>query len=150
MPSTKHENNDLDFNDNASSHDGDDVMSKTGKRRYFPSNIPESYVRNAQYGTVYPYKVGSFESLRLYRVADCTGSVDKQGFKIRRYSEPNRDTNFLYYDTPEQYSRHRRVNIDPNRMAEWHSLVARLFPDGKFSKAAHTSWMNERQYRASR
>ncbi len=149
MPSTKHQNDDLDFNDAASSHDGDDDVTKTKKRRYFPSNVPESYVRNAQYGTVYPYKVGSFESLRLYRVADCTGSVDKQGFKIRRYSEPNRDTNFMYYDTPEQYMRHRRVKLDPSRITEWYSRVARIFPEDKFSKEAYTSWMNERKQRAS-
>ena len=143
MPSTKHETNDLDFNDDVSSQGGDE-MGTTKKRRYFPSNVQDSYVRNAQYGTVYPYKVGTFESLRLYRVADCTGSVDKHGYRIRRREEPNRDTNFLYYDSPEQYARHRKVTINQERITAWHAMVAQLFPKGEFSKVAHDDWLQGR------
>ena len=144
MPSTKRDTHDeLDFNEDGHSDDGRDG-SKTRRKRYHPSNVPDMFVRNAQYGTVYDCKVGSFESLRLYRVADCTGTITKEGFRVRRDDEPNCDTNFLYYDSPEQYMRHRKVKLDPHRITELHNTVARLYREGKFSKAAYTAWMNER------
>ena len=61
---------------NLSKYDGDgyeDVVvtmkqtKKIGKRRYFPSNKQNSFIVNAETGVKYDYRVGSYESRRLFK-----------------------------------------------------------------------------------
>ncbi len=106
-----------------------------GKRRYFPSNVPQTFIANAATGVVYPYKVGSTEQNLLYKIVDATGTCDANGFVIRtnkgsRNDEeadekeqsvlPNPNTNHLFFDSPEQCMSHMRLVISKTDVARWH------------------------------
>ena len=104
----------------ASSDDGE------WRRSYYPSNVQEQYVVNAVSGAPYPFRVGSFESLRLFHVTDATGLCDGRGLS----GTLNREPNHLYYTDPQQYMRHRggRQAFDRAFVDAWRSKVDWLFP----------------------
>tara|TARA_B100000902_G_C27153144_1_gene834812 strand:+ start:163 stop:720 length:558 start_codon:yes stop_codon:yes gene_type:complete len=138
MPSTK-KPEDIDIQSEAGSE-----IVKTKRRRgiYYTSNIPDSYIVNAANGHVYPYKVGSFESLQLYKVMDATGNVDKNGLKVEKMMLPNNTSNTLYYDNPEEFMRHRRIKLDQDKINTWNKKVKRLFSKGEFDK---NEWIKMKQ-----
>jgi len=76
--------------------------------------------------------------MRLYKVVDATAFHTKEGYVRERKEEIHKEPNFLYYDSPEQYGRHIRVDVDPALCAQWHARGRRYFPDGgAFDRAAY-------------
>lgn len=105
--------------------------SRTKKRQYYPSNKDGYYIVNAVTGHRYPWKVGSYNSYRLYKVTDSTGFNDRDGYRIQKNDDPNYEPNFLYYDSPEQASKHLRTKLDPRVALEWHNQYNIRFPNGE-------------------
>jgi hypothetical protein len=105
-----------------------------GKRRYFPSNVPQSFICNAVTGIAYPHRVGSKEQSLYYKIVDTTGTCDANGCIIRRFTDtmddegnvtktrsnlPNPNTNHLFFDSPEQCMTHLNVTIPPADIERW-------------------------------
>jgi len=93
-----------------------------GKRPfYFPSNKPGMRIKNAITGLDYPWKVGTTESLKLFRVVDTLGYCDSNGVKLNKRSVnfPNRNPNHCYYDSPAQYMTHCRTELNPELIEQW-------------------------------
>ena len=119
------------------------------KRMYYPSNIPETYAVNAITGVKYPFKVGTFDSLRAFNVIDTRTKCDNRGFVIKNTDKdaelghPNR----LYYDNPEQYMQHRKVMIDDELVQSWHKHVNQLFSDaeGNFNREEYDRLQEEKK-----
>tara|TARA_Y100000389_G_scaffold203913_1_gene254072 strand:- start:489 stop:941 length:453 start_codon:yes stop_codon:yes gene_type:complete len=127
-----------EYNKKTSSLYDDDKSQqiKFKKRLYHPSSNSGRCI-NAQTGVTYPWMSSSFESLRLYKVIDSTGKYDSKGF-LRVPSDPiNPDANFLYYDSPEQYGRHLRRNVDVEYCSKWHNKINNIFPGGVFCLEAY-------------
>ena len=95
---------------------------KRSKRpRYFPSNKPQSFIKNAVTGVPYPYVVGSKEQSYLYKIVDSTGTCDAEGYVIKTRSDlPNHTTNHLFYDSPEQCMSHLRLSLNQDDVKRWH------------------------------
>jgi hypothetical protein len=100
----------------------DQQNAKRSKRpRYFPSNRPQAFIKNAVTGVPYPYVVGSKEQLLLYKIVDTTGTCDPEGYVIKDRSDlPNHHTNHLFYDSPEQCMSHLRLSLNPADVKRWH------------------------------
>ena len=93
---------------------------KKGKRRYYPSNKPQTFVRNAVTGVKYPFLVGSHEQRQLYKMVDSTGTCDAEGYPIKQRSLlPNLNTNHLFYDSPEQCMSNLRITISDAEINSW-------------------------------
>jgi len=118
-----------------SKYDGDgydDVVvtikhgKKFGRRRYFPSNTQNSFIVNAETGSVYPCRVGSLESRYLFKMVDTTGACDNRGYELdpRDDSYPNRNPNHIFYDSPEQFMRHQRTTLDPGFVERFKARLA--------------------------
>ena len=101
---------------------------------YYPSNLAGRHIRNAVTGAKYPWRVGSKESKLLFRVTDSSGICDKNGFVITKANvkDPHstahendnkltmsRDPNQCYYDSPEDYMRHRNVALSREIVDNW-------------------------------
>ena len=97
-----------------------------GQHRYFPSNSQNSFIVNAETGVAYPWRVGSRDSLRLFKMIDTTGVYDKKGFKIDCKSDeyPNRNPNHIYYDSPDQFMKHQRTTLNPSMITAFKNRVA--------------------------
>ena len=89
--------------------------------RYYPSNQPQSFIKNAVTGVPYPYVVGSKEQNLLYKIVDTTGRCDSGGYGIKLRSDlPNFNTNHLFFDSPEQCMSHLRLTLNPDDVKRWH------------------------------
>ena len=139
MPSTKKPDELIEVATNA---DSDTPQPKKGRSIYYTSNMPDSYIKNAFTGHIYPYRVGSLDSLQLYKVMDSTGIIDNNGVKLNKMKRPNSTTNALYYDNPEEYMNHRRIKLNNDKINSWKNKVNRLFPKGEFSKI---EWMKMKE-----
>ena len=133
MPSKKLSEDDFgEYNSRMSNGNG----LKTRRRCYFPTRHG-GFCVNAVTGVRYQYTQGSFEALRLYQVIDSSGKCDSNGYTRTRWDPSNQTPNFLFYDSPEQYSRHQKVDINPKSSYQWHIDVKRMFPDDVFDKTAY-------------
>ena len=139
MPSKRQrENDNTDYN----SHE--EVGVKIRHRLYYPTKYG-GFCINAVTGSRYPYIQGKFETLRLYQVIDASGKCDSKGYIRSRWDPSNQTPNFLYYDSPEQYSRHQKVEVSGKYAYQWHNDVKKMFPDNQFGKAAYLE-IRERKY----
>lgn len=94
---------------------------RSKRPRYFPSNQPQAFIKNAVTGVPYPYVVGSKEQSLLYKIIDTTGTCDRDGYVIKaRQDLPNPETNHLFYDSPEQCMSHLHLSLNPAEVARWH------------------------------
>ena len=103
------------------------TTKKVGKRRYYPSNKAQSYIRNAVTGVKYSFTVGSAAQRALYKMVDATGTCDSDGFVITsKYDLPNSNPNHLFYDSPEQCMSNLRISIQPEDIARWRERTQSL------------------------
>ena len=88
------------------------VVNKEGKNKtkidaYSTSFIPGTMIRDAITGHKHPqFRVGSWNEDLFFKVKDTSGYVGT-------------DTYCLYYDSPEQYERHFKVNILVEAKKKW-------------------------------
>jgi len=117
------------------------------ERAYFPSNTLMDYVRNALTGGQYPFRAGTFDSMRLYKVFDTTGNCDRNGVILLPHEKRNQSPNILYYDSPEQYMKHRKVKVSQTDVNKWYERNTRLFGnrigDGSFNKEEYNKMVKE-------
>jgi hypothetical protein len=117
------------------------------ERAYYPSNDLMDYVRNALTGGQYPYRAGTFDSMRLYKVADTTGRCDRNGVVLLPTEKRNPNPNMLFYDSPEQYMKHRKVKVQQSDVNKWYERNTRLFGnrigDGAFNKEQYQQMVKE-------
>jgi hypothetical protein len=137
MPSKKKEDDTY-----AQNYDDDRNEKKTRmrKRRYYPTRIGGRCV-NAQTGQSYPCNQGSYYEMQLYKSMDCTGFHDANGY-IRDTRDPvNKEPLMLFYDTPEEWSRHHKATLNPHLAGWWRARKAASFPDGVFNRDAYLEFM---------
>lgn len=115
----------------------DKFVNRIKKRTYYPSNACELFIKNAITGIAYPWKVGSKDSRRLFKVVDTLSLHDKNGFKLngrrRRLDvgQVNPNPNHLYYDSPEEFMRHQNCTVSPALIESWLKTKNELFSDAK-------------------
>jgi len=96
-------------------------QTRSKRPRYFTSNKPQLFIRNAVTGVPYPFVVGSTEQSSLYKLVDTTGTCDSDGYVIKvRRDLPNFNTNHLFFDSPEQCMNHMRITLTPAHVKQWH------------------------------
>lgn len=99
---------------------------------YYPSNAADTRIVNAITGEKYPCKVGSKDSLRLFRVTDSSGTHDSNGYRISHRmrdsdSYVGKGANTLYYSSPQEYVQHRNNGPVPAATLEaWKERVTAL------------------------
>jgi len=99
-------------------------------RMYYPSNATGSIIVNAITGKPYPWRSGTIDSLRLFRVVDSSGRCNNQGFYDRHgnnHKTFNKEPNILYYDGPNEYMMQRKTRVDPMLVSEWNTTRGELF-----------------------
>ena len=95
----------------------------------YPSNNVGHYIVNAMTGEKYNYKVGSADSLRLYKVIDTSGYFNSSGYlndMADRENVIDNDPNFLYYDNPSEYLQHRGYERDAAVSDRWREYQENL------------------------
>ena len=98
-----------------------EVRHKPKHSFYHPTNTPDTFIKNAVTGVLYPWKTGTLDARRLFKMVDTTGYYDADGVKMRPTSEhyPNPNPNQCYYDSPLQYMTHTRHVLNPEFIEQW-------------------------------
>ena len=123
MPSKK----EYEYDDDAPNNEYDDEYEYSGSRTrktrlYYPTNLG-GWCVNAVTGRPYPYLQGKKDELRLFKIIDMSCNTDHKGF-LRKPRDPiNKDPNFLYFDSPEQYMAHTDQEIPEERILKWRQQV---------------------------
>lgn len=109
-------------------------IERIEKKRYYTSNIPDTYIKDAITGNILPIKVGSYDSLRLFKYVDATGTCNSDG-RPHSVLDKNisRDPNICYYSCPEECMKHRKIEFDSKRVEAWYNFQEIVFPNGEFS-----------------
>ena len=96
---------------------------------YYPTNGQEKLIQNAITGVEYPWRVGSKDARRLFRVVDTTGTFDNQGSRLKPSATnfPNPTPNHCYYDSPQQFMTHRRMTVQPQLIERWQAVQQEFF-----------------------
>ena len=98
---------------------------------YFPSK--GKYILDAATGAEYPYKVGTFDEKRFFKVVDSSDILESNG----RKSYNSKNSNILFYSSPEMYMKHRNVLLDEEIIKGWHDKYNMLYPEGVFDEKAY-------------
>jgi hypothetical protein len=91
------------------------------KSSFHPSNVQGKLIKNAITGVEYPWRVGSNDARRLFRVVDTTGTCDNTGrrLKTKAAEYPNSNPNHCYYDSPQQFMSHRKMTVSSELVERW-------------------------------
>lgn len=88
------------------------------KKKLYYSNTIGSYIKNAKTGELYPWKVGSLDEQRLFKVKD-TSFVDKSISEI--YT-----SHTAYFNSPEEYMELNNVVLDDSIIEKWNERVSKF------------------------
>ena len=109
--------------------DDDESEFNTGyfnyKDPYFPSGSDGTYIIEANSGAKFPWKVGTVDEYRFFRVLDSTATLSSNGHRWNGVKRANK----LFYTSPESYMDHRNVLLDPEVVNNWYSKKKEMFPD---------------------
>tara|TARA_B100001057_G_scaffold455802_1_gene502618 strand:- start:234 stop:626 length:393 start_codon:yes stop_codon:yes gene_type:complete len=105
------------------SYKGDDVI-KSKKNKYYTSSIVGDYIVNAITGEKYPWRVGSPDEKRFFRVTDTTKFNDSSNT-----NGENRTSYKLFYESPHVYMKDRKIELDKELVKTWYNNINLLYPD---------------------
>ena len=86
----------------------------TSRYTYYASDTVGQYIVDAITGAKYPWRVGSLDEKRFFKVRDVSNQVN---FMSKEYGY--RVSHTLYYESPYKYMKHRNVDLDNNFIKEW-------------------------------
>ena len=108
--------NNLDNTDNT--HDVFELYAYRNKSKgLYYSNLEEQYIVNAVTGEKYPWKVGTLDEQRLFKVKDTTMSCLNYSGRISQTA---------YYKDPYQYMIHNNVHLPNSLIDGWKKRVEEL------------------------
>ena len=76
----------------------------------YTSSDAGTYIRNAETGNYYKYKVGSKEEDLFFKIAFSSGELQTKN-----------SSNILFYDSPEQFEKHLMEEVKQDIKDVWHS-----------------------------
>ena len=88
-------------------------------KRVYYSDIVDSPIINAVTGEKYPYKVGSNDEKRFFKVKSTT-TYRNRSAKLQ-YPASASTTNQAFYENPEQYMHHLDVKLSSDILENWHA-----------------------------
>ena len=118
------------------------------KPRRYSSNPNGQFAVNAITGEKYPYRVGTYDALRLFRVQDTTSTYNSDGKVIKsgdRSTSHSREPKFLYYDGPKDYMAHNNITLNQQYIEKWKKFQDNLLDDkGKVNIQAYNEYLKTR------
>ena len=84
----------------------------------FPSDIVGEHIRNAMTGSYYEERVGSLDEKRFFKVSSKSSvKFNSEGTMIAE----GYDMSCFFYETPEQYEKHKNVVLEQSVKDEWYN-----------------------------
>lgn len=90
---------------------------------YYSNNVGE-YIHDAITNAKYPWKVGSLNEHRFFKV---TNTLSDYNNTNDSYSGGS--TRYAYYENPEAYMNHRNIELEQDIIDNWYKRVKILYPE---------------------
>ena len=106
----------------ANNYDNEEIEENVAPNFYkkvYYSDILDSPIINAITGEKYPYKVGSKDETRFFKVKSTTAYKNRSA-KLQ-YPANASTTNQAFYENPEQYMRHQNVKLSNDIVFNWNN-----------------------------
>tara|TARA_Y100000389_G_scaffold203592_1_gene252523 strand:+ start:2468 stop:2866 length:399 start_codon:yes stop_codon:yes gene_type:complete len=103
-------------------------IMKKKKKEYYSDRVGD-YIVNATTGAKYPWRVGSENENRFFRVTNTLSSTSNER-KGTYDSYSSRSSRKAFYENPHEYMKHNNIVLDEEFVKEWYNRVNLLYPDG--------------------
>ena len=114
-------------NHDDSENEVSNYQQKRKMRECYYSDIVGDYILDAITGEKYPWRVGTFNEKRFFKLTDTTNSTDV-GRKGNYDSSLGRSSHKAYYENPHAYMNHKRIDLDEELVKQWYVNNNKLFP----------------------
>jgi len=103
------------------------VYSGKHKQTYY-SNIVGEYIQDAITGAKYPWKVGSLNERRFFKVisTNAHSNLERKGVSD---SSGNRSSMQAFYDSPQAYMKYHNVTLNKETIDNWYLQIQKLYPE---------------------
>jgi hypothetical protein len=99
----------------------------TTKRKEFYSDIVGEYIVDAKTGAKYPWRVGSLDERRFFRVTNTVVSINYSRKGIWDNSQ-GRSSRKAFYENPYAYMKHCNIRLDQDLIKAWYANTDALYP----------------------
>ena len=113
--------------ENVYNNQNDTISHNKKSGNCYYSNVMGEYIKDAITGEKYPWRVGSNDETRFFRVTNATNMIDT-GRRGISNSYMGRDSRKAFYENPHAYMRHRHIELDEDFINEWYEKHERLYP----------------------
>jgi len=117
----KHSDQYYNKEDNVDNNLNKSKVNSQNQNVCYYSNIIGQYICDPITNAKYPWKVGSLDERRLFKVTNTTGNL------YNKLASPY--SNYAYYETPYAYMNHRNVELHEDIINDWYEKVKKLYPD---------------------
>jgi len=100
------------------------VVYQKHKEVYYSDIVGDS-IRDAITGARYPWKVGSFDERRFFKVRSTTAYANS---KAKGADSCGRSARQAFYENPISYMNHYSVNLDEDLVKNWYNKTNALYP----------------------
>ena len=101
-------------------------VSYVGNCEVYYSDIVGDSIRDAITGAKFPWKVGSFDERRFYKVRSTTAYANP---KAKGTQDPgNRCARQAFYENPFSYMNHHEVYLEESVVKAWYDKTNNLYP----------------------
>ena len=87
------------------------IAIRNNKIKVYPSNVQGSAIKDAITGEIYPWKVGSYDEQRFFKVKDHS--------LLNKYDSEYQQGNTLFYKNPEDYMNFNNIELDNDIIEAW-------------------------------
>ena len=105
-------------NDNENENPTVNTPNKSKYSQRYYSDVVSSHIVDAVTGAKYPWRVGTKNEERFFRVTNTVNDNNYQGRMPRK----------AFYETPYAYMRHKRVVLDEAFINKWYENIEKLYP----------------------
>ena len=103
------------------------TLQKRRKKECYYSDIVGDYIVDAITGEKYPWRVGTLNERRFFKVTDTTITVNYTR-KGNYNSYEGRSSHKAYYENPHAYMRYKMIELDEEFVNEWYNKMDKLYP----------------------
>jgi len=115
--------NDVNVDDKFVSSDN---FSRKNKKEYYSNDIGSNIV-NAISNAKYPWRVGSKDENRFFRVTNTVPYTNSER-KGSINNSDNRSSCKAFYENPHEYMKHCNVELDPEYVDNWYNRYNEMYP----------------------
>jgi hypothetical protein len=122
-----------DMDENNQSLTPKQSSSNFKKQNCYYSDVVGEYIKDAVTGAKYPWRVGSLDEQRFFRVTYTIGYVDPSRKGV--YNSMGRSSKKAFYENPDAYLKHVKysVELDQETINAWYNKQEELYP-GRYIK----------------